>query len=45
MLKAILTHLRAAVALIAAEDLKALRMLARNIKESFTKSFQLHRKT
>ena len=45
MLKAIVTHLRAAVVLIAAEDLKALRILAKNIRESFTKSFQVHRKT
>ena len=44
MLKAIMTHLKAAVALIAAEDLKALRILIRNIGESFTKSFHVNRK-
>jgi len=45
MLKAIMTHLRAAVALIAAEDTKALRILIRNIRESFTRPFHAHRKT
>ncbi|MHC4567241.1 MAG: hypothetical protein ACYTE3_15970 [Planctomycetota bacterium] len=45
MLKAIMTHLRAAVVLIAAEDLRALRILFKNIGESFTKSFRVHRKT
>ena len=45
MLKAIMTHLRAAVALIAAEDLRALRILVKNIRDSFTKSSQVHRKT
>lgn len=39
MLKAIMNHLRAAVVLIAAEDVKALRILVRNIAESFTKVF------
>ena len=45
MLKAIMTHLRAAVVLIAAENLRALRILVKNIAESFTESFHVHRKT
>ncbi len=45
MLKGIMTHLKAAVLLIAVEDLKALRILVKNVGESFTKSFRLDRKT
>jgi len=45
MFKNILIKLRAAVALIAAENLKALRVLIRNIGESFTRSFHADRKT
>jgi hypothetical protein len=44
MLKATLAHLRAAVALIVAEDIKALRILVRNIAESFAKVFPRSRK-
>ena len=44
MLNRIVTHLRAAVALIATENLKALRILIRNIGESFTKSFHVNKK-
>ncbi len=40
----VVTHLRAAVALIAAENLKALRILIRNIGASFTKSFHVNKK-
>ena len=45
MFKNILVKLRVAVALIAAENLKALRVLLRNIRESFTRSFHADRKT
>lgn len=43
MFRSIIIQLRAAVALIAAENLKALRVLIKNIGESFTKSFHADR--
>ena len=38
MLRKIMTHLRAVVALIATENLKALRVLLKSIAESVSKS-------
>jgi Holliday junction resolvase len=43
MFRNFVMHFRAAVALIAAENLKALRVLIKNIGESFTKSFHADR--
>jgi hypothetical protein len=40
-----MTHLRAVVALIAAENLKALRVLRKIIAESISKSTHAHRRT
>ena len=45
MLRNFMTHLRAVVALIAAENLKALRVLRKIIVESVTKSTHAHRRT
>ena len=45
MFKSIMTHLKAAVLLIVVEDIKALRILIKNVGESFTKPFRLGRKT
>ncbi|MHC4625522.1 MAG: hypothetical protein ACYTDV_00955 [Planctomycetota bacterium] len=45
MLGKFVAHLRAAVALIAAENLKALRVLRKIIVESVSKSTHAHRRT
>ena len=45
MLRNFMTHLRAVVALIAAENLKALRVLRKIIAESVSKSTHAHRRT
>ncbi len=44
MLRNIMTHLRAVVALIATENLKALRVLLKSIAESVSKSTHVDRK-
>ncbi len=45
MFKSVMTHLRAVAAVIATENLKALRVLLKSIGESITKSFHVHRRT
>ncbi|MHC4120266.1 MAG: hypothetical protein ACYSWO_22460 [Planctomycetota bacterium] len=45
MFKSIMTHIRAVAALIATENLKALRVLLKSIGNSITKSFHVDRRT
>lgn len=45
MFKSIVTHLRAAVTLIAIENLKALRVLIESLTESVSKSSRQYKKT
>jgi hypothetical protein len=45
MLKGIMTHIRAAVTLIATEDFKALRALFKNIADFASKSVRVDKKT
>ena len=45
MLKGIMNHVRAAVTLIATEDLKALRGLLKNIADFASKSVRVYKKT
>ena len=45
MFKSIMTHLRAAVMLIAIENLKALRVLIKSLTESVSKSSRQYKKT
>ncbi len=45
MLKGIMNHVRAAVTLIATEDLKALRALFKNIADFASKSVRVYKKT
>ena len=45
MLRSIMTHLRAAVTLIATENLKALRVILKSIAESVSKSTHADRRT